>query len=219
MGSGLGVRGTALRGVPERPAGTVTAPCVPPPSSTGSQDGPVSTPSSSNSSQDSLHKAPKKKGIKSSIGRLFGKKDKGRPGHPSRELPGQGRGGPGTPCHVGWGGSPGKAPSQPVCPANMAPWAMTQPQGPSEGPNLALAPPSSQLGLPTLRAHPRMPWGLANWVDRQKRTGSFRRSKFPLILPPGALGSGFLLGGPLGVRSWSGPQGSRIRVLAMVQGA
>lgn len=57
--------------------------------STGSQDGPVSTPSSSNSSQDSLHKAPKKKGIKSSIGRLFGKKDKGRPGHPSRELPGQ----------------------------------------------------------------------------------------------------------------------------------
>uniref|UniRef100_A0A8C3JK69 PTPRF interacting protein alpha 1 n=1 Tax=Calidris pygmaea TaxID=425635 RepID=A0A8C3JK69_9CHAR len=37
-------------------------------------------PSSSNSSQDSLHKAPKKKGIKSSIGRLFGKKEKGRPG-------------------------------------------------------------------------------------------------------------------------------------------
>uniref|UniRef100_A0A8B9CSR7 PTPRF interacting protein alpha 1 n=1 Tax=Anser brachyrhynchus TaxID=132585 RepID=A0A8B9CSR7_9AVES len=35
---------------------------------------------SSNSSQDSLHKAPKKKGIKSSIGRLFGKKEKGRPG-------------------------------------------------------------------------------------------------------------------------------------------
>nr|XP_012613042.1 liprin-alpha-1 isoform X12 [Microcebus murinus] len=48
--------------------------------STGSQDGPVSNPSSSNSSQDSLHKAPKKKGIKSSIGRLFGKKEKGRPG-------------------------------------------------------------------------------------------------------------------------------------------
>uniref|UniRef100_A0A8C4NE26 PTPRF interacting protein alpha 2 n=1 Tax=Eptatretus burgeri TaxID=7764 RepID=A0A8C4NE26_EPTBU len=35
---------------------------------------------SSNSSQDSLHKAPKKKGIKSSIGRLFGKKEKGRLG-------------------------------------------------------------------------------------------------------------------------------------------
>uniref|UniRef100_A0A3B4GPJ5 PTPRF interacting protein alpha 2 n=1 Tax=Pundamilia nyererei TaxID=303518 RepID=A0A3B4GPJ5_9CICH len=30
------------------------------------------------SSQDSLHKQPKKKGIKSSIGRLFGKKEKGR---------------------------------------------------------------------------------------------------------------------------------------------
>ncbi|XP_032270455.1 liprin-alpha-1 isoform X8 [Phoca vitulina] len=53
--------------------------------STGSQDGPVSNPSSSNSSQDSLHKAPKKKGIKSSIGRLFGKKEKGRPGHAGKE--------------------------------------------------------------------------------------------------------------------------------------
>ncbi|XP_043561267.1 liprin-alpha-1-like isoform X7 [Chiloscyllium plagiosum] len=40
-------------------------------SSTGSQDGQVSNPSSSNSSQDSLHKAPKKKSIKSSFGRLF----------------------------------------------------------------------------------------------------------------------------------------------------
>ncbi|XP_043926137.1 liprin-alpha-4 [Protopterus annectens] len=37
-----------------------------------------SNPSSSNSSQDSLHKTAKKKGIKSSIGRLFGKKEKGR---------------------------------------------------------------------------------------------------------------------------------------------
>ncbi|XP_071057906.1 liprin-alpha-2 isoform X1 [Pseudochaenichthys georgianus] len=33
------------------------------------------------SSQDSLSKQPKKKGIKSSIGRLFGKKEKGRMGH------------------------------------------------------------------------------------------------------------------------------------------
>uniref|UniRef100_A0A9L0KIA5 SAM domain-containing protein n=1 Tax=Equus asinus TaxID=9793 RepID=A0A9L0KIA5_EQUAS len=57
--------------------------------STGSQDGPVSNPSSSNSSQDSLHKAPKKKGIKSSIGRLFGKKEKGRPGHAGKEALGQ----------------------------------------------------------------------------------------------------------------------------------
>ncbi|KAM7087125.1 liprin-alpha-1 isoform 5-T5 [Molossus nigricans] len=56
--------------------------------STGSQDGPVSNPSSSNSSQDSLHKAPKKKGIKSSIGRLFGKKEKMRPGHVGKEAPG-----------------------------------------------------------------------------------------------------------------------------------
>ncbi|XP_032735618.1 liprin-alpha-1 isoform X5 [Lontra canadensis] len=53
--------------------------------STGSQDGPVSNPSSSSSSQDSLHKAPRKKGIKSSIGRLFGKKEKGRPGHAGKE--------------------------------------------------------------------------------------------------------------------------------------
>ncbi|XP_027712137.1 liprin-alpha-1 isoform X3 [Vombatus ursinus] len=57
--------------------------------STGSQDGQVSNPSSSNSSQDSLHKAPKKKGIKSSIGRLFGKKEKGRPGHTGKESLGQ----------------------------------------------------------------------------------------------------------------------------------
>ncbi|XP_015424489.1 PREDICTED: liprin-alpha-1 isoform X4 [Myotis davidii] len=57
--------------------------------STGSQDGPVSNPSSSNSSQDSLHKAPKKKGIKSSIGRLFGKKEKMRPGHIGKEALGQ----------------------------------------------------------------------------------------------------------------------------------
>nr|XP_028584345.1 liprin-alpha-1 isoform X4 [Podarcis muralis] len=57
--------------------------------STGSQDGQVSNPSSSNSSQDSLHKAPKKKGIKSSIGRLFGKKEKGRPGQISKESGGQ----------------------------------------------------------------------------------------------------------------------------------
>ncbi|XP_060621331.2 liprin-alpha-1 isoform X3 [Anolis sagrei] len=57
--------------------------------STGSQDGQVSNPSSSNSSQDSLHKAPKKKGIKSSIGRLFGKKEKGRPGQINKESLGQ----------------------------------------------------------------------------------------------------------------------------------
>ena len=61
-----------------------------PQSSTGSQDGPASNPSSSNSSQDSLHKAPKKKGIKSSIGRLFGKKEKGRPGALGKESLGQG---------------------------------------------------------------------------------------------------------------------------------
>ncbi|KAM5137921.1 liprin-alpha-1 isoform 3-T3 [Mantella aurantiaca] len=58
--------------------------------STGSQDGQVSNPSSSNSSQDSLNKAPKKKGIKSSIGRLFGKKEKGRPGQMGRETLGPG---------------------------------------------------------------------------------------------------------------------------------
>ncbi|KAJ0012600.1 hypothetical protein NQD34_016934 [Periophthalmus magnuspinnatus] len=41
----------------------------------------ASTLSSVGSSQDSLHKQPKKKGIKSSIGRLFGKKEKGRLAH------------------------------------------------------------------------------------------------------------------------------------------
>ncbi|XP_072444931.1 liprin-alpha-3 isoform X7 [Chiloscyllium punctatum] len=49
----------------------------------GLQDGLGS--SSSNSSQDSLNKVPKKKSIKSSIGRLFGKKEKGRIGHGVRE--------------------------------------------------------------------------------------------------------------------------------------
>ncbi|XP_067902650.1 liprin-alpha-1-like isoform X6 [Heterodontus francisci] len=58
-------------------------------SSTGSQDGQVSNPSSSNSSQDSLHKAPKKKSIKSSIGRLFGKKEKGRLGQSGKDPTGQ----------------------------------------------------------------------------------------------------------------------------------
>ncbi|KTF87799.1 hypothetical protein cypCar_00006972 [Cyprinus carpio] len=43
--------------------------------------------SSSNSSQDSLHKASKKKSIKSSIGRLFGKKDKVRMGQPGPSTP------------------------------------------------------------------------------------------------------------------------------------
>nr|XP_014343975.1 PREDICTED: liprin-alpha-1 [Latimeria chalumnae] len=58
-------------------------------SSLGSQDGQTSNPSSSSSSQDSLNKAPKKKSIKSSIGRLFGKKEKGRPGQPGKESMGQ----------------------------------------------------------------------------------------------------------------------------------
>ncbi|XP_053576554.1 liprin-alpha-1 isoform X2 [Bombina bombina] len=58
--------------------------------STGSQDGQVSNPSSSNSSQDSLNKASKKKGIKSSIGRLFGKKEKGRPGQMGKDSLGSG---------------------------------------------------------------------------------------------------------------------------------
>ena len=61
-----------------------------PRSATGSQDGPGGNPRNSNSSQESLQKAPKKKGIKSSIGRWFGKKEKGRPGHTSREALGPG---------------------------------------------------------------------------------------------------------------------------------
>ncbi|KAI4560098.1 hypothetical protein MJT46_012336, partial [Ovis ammon polii x Ovis aries] len=54
---------------------------------TGSQNGPRGNPSNSNSSQ----KAPKKKGIKSSIGRWFGKKEKSRPGHTSKEALGPGK--------------------------------------------------------------------------------------------------------------------------------
>ncbi|XP_063086399.1 liprin-alpha-1-like [Cavia porcellus] len=57
--------------------------------SKSAQDGPVSNPSSSDSRQDSPHKAPKKKDIKSSIGRLFGKQEKGRPGQTGKESPGQ----------------------------------------------------------------------------------------------------------------------------------
>ncbi|XP_063085129.1 liprin-alpha-1-like [Cavia porcellus] len=57
--------------------------------STGAQDGPVSNPSSSDRRQDSLHRAPKKKGIKSSIGHSFGKKEKGRPGQTGKESAGQ----------------------------------------------------------------------------------------------------------------------------------
>lgn len=57
----------------------------------GLQDGQGSNPSSSNSSQDSLNKAAKKKSIKSSIGRLFGKKEKGRPSIPGKDSPSQGQ--------------------------------------------------------------------------------------------------------------------------------
>ncbi|XP_043309834.1 liprin-alpha-1-like isoform X1 [Cervus canadensis] len=57
--------------------------------STDSQDGPGGNPSI-NSSQDSMDKAPKKKGIRCSIGRFFGKKERGRPGHPGKEALGPG---------------------------------------------------------------------------------------------------------------------------------
>lgn len=90
------VGGVVVRGHPLK----VT---VCPQSSTGSQDGPASNPSSSSSSQDSLHKAPKKKGIKSSIGRLFGKKEKGRPGALGKESLGQGRRFPADPSVFGVG--------------------------------------------------------------------------------------------------------------------
>ncbi|KAG5194843.1 hypothetical protein JEQ12_012132 [Ovis aries] len=53
--------------------------------STGSEDSPENKPSSSTSRQDLLHKAPKKKGIESSIRRWFHRKEKGRPEHPGKE--------------------------------------------------------------------------------------------------------------------------------------
>ncbi|KAI4560127.1 hypothetical protein MJT46_012365 [Ovis ammon polii x Ovis aries] len=68
---------------------------------TGSQAGPGGNPSKSNSSQDSLQKAPKKKGITSSIGRWFGKKEKGRPGHASKEALGPDCTSPLTDEHLG----------------------------------------------------------------------------------------------------------------------
>ncbi|KAG9340012.1 hypothetical protein JZ751_022123 [Albula glossodonta] len=52
----------------------------------------ASAVSSVTSSQDSLHKQPKKKGIKSSIGRLFGKKEKGRLSQLGKDLGGPGQG-------------------------------------------------------------------------------------------------------------------------------
>lgn len=48
-------------------------------------DEPGSNPSSSNSSEDSLHRGAKRRGLKSSIGRLFGKKDKARRAQQSRD--------------------------------------------------------------------------------------------------------------------------------------
>ncbi|XP_060780050.1 liprin-alpha-1 isoform X4 [Neoarius graeffei] len=54
------------------------------------QDGQGSNPSSSNSSQDSLNKTAKKKSIKSSIGRFFGKKEKGRLSLPGKDSSSQG---------------------------------------------------------------------------------------------------------------------------------
>ena len=56
-----------------------------PKSSTGSEDSPENNPSNSTSRQDSLQKAPKKKGITSSIRRWFHRKEKGRPEHPGKE--------------------------------------------------------------------------------------------------------------------------------------
>uniref|UniRef100_A0A671T4K0 Liprin-alpha-1-like n=1 Tax=Sinocyclocheilus anshuiensis TaxID=1608454 RepID=A0A671T4K0_9TELE len=53
-------------------------------------DGAGSNPSSSNSSQDSLNKGAKKKSIKSSIGRLFAKKEKARASPLWKESPGPG---------------------------------------------------------------------------------------------------------------------------------
>ncbi|KAG5193204.1 hypothetical protein JEQ12_020686 [Ovis aries] len=52
---------------------------------TGSEDSPENNPSNSTSRQDSLQKAPKKKGITSSIRRWFHRKEKGRPEHPGKE--------------------------------------------------------------------------------------------------------------------------------------
>uniref|UniRef100_A0A6Q2YSN1 SAM domain-containing protein n=1 Tax=Esox lucius TaxID=8010 RepID=A0A6Q2YSN1_ESOLU len=53
----------------------------------------LSADGATTSSQDSLHKATKKKSIKSSIGRLFGKKEKGRIGGPGSQSASLGKGG------------------------------------------------------------------------------------------------------------------------------
>ncbi|XP_048865995.1 liprin-alpha-2 isoform X2 [Brienomyrus brachyistius] len=64
------------------------------------------------SSQDSLHKQPKKKGIKSSIGRLFGKKEKARLGQLHKELGGLGQVGASDPELSGQEMAPGKLGTQ-----------------------------------------------------------------------------------------------------------
>uniref|UniRef100_A0A672RDM2 Liprin-alpha-2-like n=1 Tax=Sinocyclocheilus grahami TaxID=75366 RepID=A0A672RDM2_SINGR len=74
---------------------TITCETSPPPTPrqvrmTHTQTCAASALSSVASSQDSLHKQPKKKGIKSSIGRLFGKKEKARLGQLGKEIMGPG---------------------------------------------------------------------------------------------------------------------------------
>ncbi|XP_072566064.1 liprin-alpha-2 isoform X4 [Paramormyrops kingsleyae] len=64
------------------------------------------------SSQDSLHKQPKKKGIKSSIGRLFGKKEKARLGQLHKELGGPGQVGASDPELTSQEMAPGKLGTQ-----------------------------------------------------------------------------------------------------------
>lgn len=147
----------------------------------------MSNPSSSNSSQDSLHKAPKKKGIKSSIGRLFGKKEKGRPGHAGKEPTGPGWWRRST-C---WGERGHFREPAARAEARSGLLAlrlgMRRPHGePVQGrvcSSRCFSPSASpQLLLQRQKTPLRMPWGSANWEDRPKKIVNFKKSKHFLFV-------------------------------------
>ncbi|KAG8522532.1 LOW QUALITY PROTEIN: Liprin-alpha-1, partial [Galemys pyrenaicus] len=189
-------------------------------SSTGSQDGPVSNPSSSSSSQDSLHKAPKKKGIKSSIGRLFGKKEKGRPGPAGKESSGQGGWSSLWSCSDagapdGRAALPARLPGRPSPrrPLLGARRTVSGRPGSAYGGHLSpcrpawLSPFSShsaslQLVLQRQKTHLKMPWDSASWEGRQKKIVNFKKKRRAAQCPGSA--GGVVCGPALGGGRWLG---------------
>lgn len=139
----------------------------------GLQDGQGSNPSSSNSSQDSLNKAAKKKSIKSSIGRLFGKKEKGRASVPGKDSPSQGE-----ITHA--------VPSSVLAELIVSAAKIThyRPSTPLEFLSVMLLWSGflfliSQLERQKLRTPRKMVWAWAPWAAQQIRTGSCKKSECP----------------------------------------